>query len=1184
MGISQTITSSSKWIYKKGETYNSIAPRHFGPKGVPDIINQPGSRKSAMVWRDASGNPWVMGGRSRVYFNYHIYFNDLWKYDKATDDWTWMKGDNRMDGIGFTGLMGVPGPDNNPISRDKAATWTDNHGNFWLYGGFGMSRAEFESHKHMPRNDLWKFNPVTNEWTWVKGVPNTYHFMLVTPVYGTRGVAHNLNEPGGRFGAATWTDASGKLWLFGGNTENPAAGTPSELYNDLWMFDPETQNWTWMKGAASTDAAGSYGSFGVAAASNTPGARSSAMSWTDGESLWLMGGYGFDGSGSGTKGYLNDLWRYDISTGMWTWIKGGNSVESLAIYGLRGIEGPTTRPGSRRDAVAITDDDGNFWLFGGFGHTGSGEAGHLNDLWKYNRVSNRWTWISGSNLTNQLGNYGIRWDGDEDNVPGGRMEACGWADNDGKLWIMSGSGYDQKGYNGDINDLMMFDPTNGEWTWVNGYFLTNLLSYSLTDGSADIMNTPGARMGSSGWTDTDGNLWLLGGRGGDFNTYGSYSVMNDLWVFSPVTNNWIFRGGGKLANDEGDYGVMGVPAASNFPRARAEAASWKDRSGKFWLFGGEASGDYGRAKLDDIWRFDPTTGLWTWMDGRTGINNAPVFGTRGVPHPANSPGGRSYTAKWSDAAGNLWVFGGTDHSGMHGGGSYSDLWKYDITTGNWTWMTGPNTLDVPGVFGTMGVAATTNNPPPREGGTTWTDNDGKLWLMGGDGLGFANFLHDMWCYDPATNLWTWVKGTSERFVNPEYGTIDVPDPADFPGGRIGALTWTDANGDLILYGGFIYDGGQGWNFLSDLWKYNKVTNIWTWIKGDNEVQVFGDYLGQHGVTVEKPGGRAYATTWKDNLGALWFFGGQGYTSNEGPLGTNDMWRLTPADLLTCYRDNDGDGHGDAARTSEGYSCPAGYVSSNDDCNDNNNTIYPGAVEICGNGIDENCSGKTDDDPCMITPEMLLPVVRVPEAVAQAVLTVTLNRTSDKDVMVEFITIDGSALSKKVNGQPADYEATFGKLQIKAGSSSGKIVIPVYKDGVKEAEEYFKVLFSNPQHVKLKTDIVEVFIVDDGAGQKNAAGVTSQVGVAKEASEKGNDNLFEVMISPNPSNNMFTVQLRGNNQEPMSVQVFDVNGKLKEKLAVAANSVIQVGGLYPAGVYVINVVQGKEQRVVKVVKQ
>ena len=31
------------------------------------------------------------------------------------------------------------------------------------------------------------------------------------------GVASVSNIPGGRFGAATWTDFTGNLWIFGGN-------------------------------------------------------------------------------------------------------------------------------------------------------------------------------------------------------------------------------------------------------------------------------------------------------------------------------------------------------------------------------------------------------------------------------------------------------------------------------------------------------------------------------------------------------------------------------------------------------------------------------------------------------------------------------------------------------------------------------------------------------------------------------------------------------------------------------------------------------------------------------------------------------------------------------------------------------------------------------------------------------
>ncbi|MBK7888980.1 MAG: T9SS type A sorting domain-containing protein [Bacteroidetes bacterium] len=65
-------------------------------------------------------------------------------------------------------------------------------------------------------------------------------------------------------------------------------------------------------------------------------------------------------------------------------------------------------------------------------------------------------------------------------------------------------------------------------------------------------------------------------------------------------------------------------------------------------------------------------------------------------------------------------------------------------------------------------------------------------------------------------------------------------------------------------------------------------------------------------------------------------------------------------FLTYYIDADADGYGSSAlsqTTCDG--APSGYVNNSTDCNDANNTINPGTIEIC-NSIDDNCDGTTDE--------------------------------------------------------------------------------------------------------------------------------------------------------------------------------------------------------------------------------
>jgi hypothetical protein len=64
----------------------------------------------------------------------------------------------------------------------------------------------------------------------------------------------------------------------------------------------------------------------------------------------------------------------------------------------------------------------------------------------------------------------------------------------------------------------------------------------------------------------------------------------------------------------------------------------------------------------------------------------------------------------------------------------------------------------------------------------------------------------------------------------------------------------------------------------------------------------------------------------------------------------------PCQTQIWYLDADGDGYGTDNYTIEECNAKDGYVAQNGDCDDSDDLIHPGATEIVGDDIDNNCDG------------------------------------------------------------------------------------------------------------------------------------------------------------------------------------------------------------------------------------
>ncbi len=224
-----------------------------------------------------------------------------------------------------------------------------------------------------------------------------------------------------------------------------------------------------------------------------------------------------------------------------------------------------------------------------------------------------------------------------------------------------------------------------------------------------------------------------------------------------------------------------------------------------------------------------------------------------------------------------------------------------------------------------------------------------------------------------------------------------------------------------------------------------------------------------------------------------------------------------------------------------------------DCDDTRATVHPGAPEICGNGIDDNCNGQVDENcgTCQNATNLTTTSITATSATPNRVASVNPvqwqveYKTAKQGSKWMDVMLSGTLRSTTITGLKAN-QTYHWHIRAKCGNSW---------------TEYSNVVIFSTQAVNLATT------------SYNASTATDQV-----AKEKAG---LLVQVLPNPSFSYFTLVFQSSSNTPIALRVMDAVGETMEaRSGVASNSTQLVGYSYRPGVYFVQVLQDGKMVMVK----
>ena len=387
---------------------------------------------------------------------------------------------------------------------------------------------------------------------------------------------------------------------------------------------------------------------GISSSLNKPAPREHCGSGVYKDKFWIFGGDGF-GTGS-------DIWCYDTKTDNWTFV--GDKGNTPSYTDLM-TESLTAHPGKRSRMASAVDKNGNLWVFGGDTYDLGFHTGR-NDLWKFNTITNLWTWMGGSSTHSSAGSYQ---NPSQPNWPRARYRTRGWFDEDGNYWIFGGFFYDGVNDPYPLNDMWKYNLADKVWTCetgnCNGLNPSNAASgnYPATVGLSSTTYSPRARGDFAFWSDYDGNFWLFGGTDGDQHATHGSSALSDTWKYNPITKEWTL------------ITPLWTNASNTNPGGQIESLCWLGNDGLPWM----------RLINRSVWKLK--NNVWENQKIFTDADNftPPIYNNKPLLFNAtNQPGSQFTTFDHIKTDKAVYLYNGYGMTSSNTISYMGALWKYSL--------------------------------------------------------------------------------------------------------------------------------------------------------------------------------------------------------------------------------------------------------------------------------------------------------------------------------------------------------------------------------------------------------------------------------------------------------------------------------------------------------------------------